>query len=29
MSYEPDFVALTQRMRELIMASQHPKETVQ
>src|SRR5258705_12160074 len=29
MSYEPDFVAPTQRMRELIMASQHPKETVE
>ena len=29
MSYDPDFVTLTQRLRELIMISRPPKETVQ
>ena len=29
MSYDPDFVTLTQQLRELIMISRPPKETVQ
>jgi hypothetical protein len=29
MSYDPEFVALTQRLRELIMSSRPGKEAVQ